>query len=115
MSQVIMMFLFPIGLYFYFFVEKRDKPKYQKIFDDFEKSVKRNAKLSDSEKRGLYIQMLRHNDYIVTATDSKIRGEKKLFSMSLLAMGAGLYMIGMVFYLLYYYLMQKPHVVEYKL
>ena len=94
MSQVIMIFLFPIGLYFYFFVEKKERVKNQKIFDDFKESIKSNTKLSSSE--------------------NKVHGEKKLFSMSLLAMGAGLYMVGMVFYLLYYYLVQKPHIVEYR-
>lgn len=114
MSQVIMIFLFPIGLYFYFFVEKKERAKNQKIFDEFGESIKSNAKLSSSEKKEQLIQMLNYNDYIVTSTENTVHGEKKLFSMSLLAMGAGLYMVGMVFYLLYYYLVQKPHVVEYR-
>ena len=114
MSQVIMIFLFPIGLYFYFFVEKKERVKNQKIFDDFKESIKSNTKLSSSEKKELYIQMLEHNDYIITSSENTVLGEKKLFSMSLLAMGAGLYMVGMVFYLLYYYWVQKPHIVEYR-
>jgi len=50
MSQVIMMFLFPIGLYFYFFVERRDRPKYQKIFDDFGESIQKDSRLTDAQK-----------------------------------------------------------------
>ena len=61
MSQVIMMFLLPIGIYFYFFVERRDRPKYQKIFDDFGVKIKEDSTLNDTEKKEQYIEMLKHN------------------------------------------------------
>ena len=51
MTQVIMMFFFPIGIYFYFFVEKKNRPKYQKTFDDFQIDIKNNSTLNDEEKK----------------------------------------------------------------
>ena len=115
MSQVIMMFLFPIGLYFYFFVERRDRPKYQKIFDDFGVKVRENSTLSDAEKKEQYIQMLKQNGYKITnTTETQVEGEKKILSMSLLAMSIGAYYVGVFVYLGYYFWVQKPHVVVYE-
>ncbi|HHD79138.1 MAG TPA: hypothetical protein ENK98_05840 [Epsilonproteobacteria bacterium] len=114
MSQVIMMFLFPIGLYFYFFVERRDKPKYQKIFDDFGEKIKQDSALNNEEKREQYTQMLHQNGYTVTeSSQTKVRGEKRILSMSLLAMSIGAYYVGVLVYLAYYFWVQKPNVVEY--
>jgi len=115
MSQVIMMFLFPIGLYFYFFVERRDRPKYQKIFDDFGESVQKNSTLTDAQKIEKYNAMLRQNGYtIVESSKNKVRAEKRILSMSLLAMSIGAYYVGAFVYLAYYFWVQKPHVVEYE-
>ena len=116
MSQVIMMFLFPIGLYFYFFVERKDKPKYQKVFDDFQEKIQDDDSLSSEEKMRKYEDMLRQNGYtIVDATRTSIKGEKRILSMSLLAMSIGAYYVGVFVYLAYYFWMQKPHVVEYEI
>ena len=116
MSQVIMIFLFPIGLYFYFFVERRDRPKYQKIFDDFGAKVGADDRLSDTEKKEQYIQMLKQNGYKITKnTRNEVRGEKKILSMSLLAMSIGVYYVGVFVYLGYYFWVQKPHVVVYEI
>ena len=115
MSQVIMIFLFPIGLYFYFFVEKKDKPKYQKVFDDFRSKIKNANNLNNEEKMKQYEDMLRQNGYtIVDATRTSVRGEKRILSMSLLAMSIGVYYVGIFAYLAYYFWMQKPHVVVYE-
>jgi len=116
MSQVIMMFLFPIGLYFYFFVERRDRPKYQKIFDDFGESIQNDSTLTNAQKIQKYNAMLRQNNYtIVESTQTKVRGEKRILSMSLLAMSIGAYYVGAFVYLAYYFWIQKPHVVEYRI
>ena len=110
MSQVIMWFLFPIGLYFYFFVERKNRPTYEKVFTDFEASVQSNTSLSNTQKTQQYKEMLRKNDYkIIETTPTSITGEKRIFSMSLFAMSAGLYLVGVVFYLLYWYYIQTPH------
>ena len=116
MSQVIMIFLFPIAVYFYFFVECRDRPKYQKVFDDFGVNIKENSTLSNAEKKEHYIQMLTQNGYTITQnTKTQVVGEKKILSMSLLAMGIGAYFVGAFVYLGYYFWIQKPHVVVYEI
>ena len=116
MTQVIMLFLFPIGLYFYFFVERKARPKYQKVFDDFQEKVKNDSTLSNEEKIEQYKEMLQYNGYtIVASTKTSIKGQKRIFYMSLLAMGMGLYLVGAVVYLIYYFWIQKPHVIRYEL
>lgn len=114
MSQVIMMLLFPIGLYFYFFKERPSRPAYNKIFTDFEQEVQNNDTLPDTQKLQHLKEMLRKNDYtIVETTPTSVVGEKRIFSMSLFAMSVGVYYIGAVIYLLYFYYLQKPHRVEF--
>lgn len=116
MTQVIMMFLFPIGLYFYFVVESKQKIAYQKVFDDFQEQIKKDNSLTEHEKIHLYEEMLKKNGYtIVEHTQQRVKGEKKIFSMSLFAMSIGVYYVGMFFYLAYYYWIQKPHVVVYEI
>lgn len=111
-----MMLLFPIGLYFYFFIERKGKPKYQKTFDDFGEKIMHNSRLNSEEKIEQYTQMLSLNGYTITeSTQTKVRGEKRILSMSLLAMSIGAYYVGVLVYLAYYFWIQKPHVVEYKL
>lgn len=110
MSQVIMLFPFPIGLYFYFFVERKNRPAYEKVFDDFHIETKRNYLLSKEEKIQHYKNMLLKNNYIIKEkTSIKVIGEKRIFSMSLFAMGVGLYFVGAILYMAYYYWLQKPH------
>ncbi len=110
MSQVIMLLLFPLGLYFYFFKERPARPRYYQVFTDFEAKVQNNTRLSNAEKIQQYKEMLEKNDYkIIENTPTNIVGEKRIFSMSLFAMSAGLYLVGMVFYLLYWYYLQAPH------
>jgi len=110
MSQVIMLLLFPIGLYFYFFVEKKARPAYEKVFSDFEEKIQSEQGLAQSQKLQRYREMLVKNDYKITDTTVlSITGERKIFSMSLFAMSVGAYYIGAVVYLLYFFYMQKPH------
>ena len=115
MSQVIMLLLFPIGFYFYFFVERKQQPKYQKVFDDFQIKIQDDIVLSNEEKMKKFEDMLRHNGYIITeSTRTSIKGEKRIFYASLLAMGLGLYFVGVLVYLIYYFWIQNPHVVLYE-
>ena len=110
MSQVIMILLFPIGLYFYFFVEKKARPVYDKVFTDFEEEIQAEHGLSQSQKLQRYREMLVKNDYSITdTTQTSIAGERKIFSMSLFAMSVGVYYVGAVIYLLYFFYVQKPH------
>jgi len=110
MSQVIMLLLFPIGLYFYFFKERKAKPAYEKIFSDFNNDIRDDEELSQSDKIQRYKDMLRKNEYkIIETTETSVIGEKKIFSMSLFAMSVGVYYVGAVIYLLYFYTIQSPH------
>ena len=115
MTTIIMLLLFPIGLYTYFFIEKKDQQKYQAVFDDFEVSTnKRN--ILDSQKLELFEQMLEQNGYEIVEQNKKaVVGEKKVLSMSFMMMGLGLYIVGLFLYLFYYFYFQKPHRVEFRL
>ncbi len=115
MSQVIMLFLFPIAMYFYFFKERPSRPAYYKVFDDFQKQIQENVTLTKTQKLQQFKEMLLKNDYkIVEQTDNSVTGEKRIFSMSLFAMGVGAYFMGAVVYLSYFFFIQKPHRVEFK-
>ena len=116
MSQVIMLLLFPIGLYFYLFVEKKERPKYQKIFDDFQEKVVKNSKLSKSQKIEKFQEMLVQNGYTLKEVgNDEVIGEKRILSMSVLAMSVGFFYVGALIYLVYFYYFQKPHKVVYHL
>lgn len=116
MTQVLMMLLLPIGLYTYFFVERKNKRLYQHTFDAFGEKISKNRNLSDEEKMRSYKEMLLANGYtIVESTKNSITGERKILSLGLMMIGAGLYIIGLFIYILYYYTMQKPHIVKYKI
>jgi hypothetical protein len=116
MSQVIMLFLFPIGLYFYIFVERKNRPEYEKVFDDFQKRISQNTRLSNENKLLRFKTMLSNNDYRITFEDKvNIKAEKKIFSISLLMMSLGIFFIGVVMYLVYFYFFQKAHQVHYYL
>lgn len=116
MTQVLMMLLLPIGLYTYFFVERKNKRLYQHTFDDFAQKISTNKNLSDEEKMQRYKAMLITNGYtIVEDTKKSIVGERKILSLGLMMIGAGLYLVGLLVYILYYYTMQKPHIVKYQI
>ena len=115
MTTIIMLLLLPIGLYSYFFIEKKDRKKYQAVFDDFEKKTNQRT-ISNEQKLEMFEQMLEKNGYeIVEHNKQEVIGEKKVLSMSLMMMGVGFYILGLFLYLLYFYLFQKPHRVEFKL
>ena len=113
MTTVLMLLMLPMGIYTYFVIEKKDKKKYQAVFDDFQKAtVKRN--ISELEKLELFERMLEQNGYEIKEHGERhVMGEKKVLSMGLMMMGLGIYIIGLIFYLFYFYLFQKPHRVEF--
>jgi hypothetical protein len=116
MSQVIMILLFPIGLYFYFFKERPSRPAYNKVFTDFETEIQEDTSLLETNKIQHYKEMLLKNEYkIINTTSHCIIGEKRIFSMSLFAMSVGFYYVGAVIYLLYFYYFQTPHRVTFKI
>ncbi len=115
MTTIIMIFSFPIGLYF-LMQEKKGMKKYQKIFDDFAKKVSEDKQMTQSEKINIFKEMLYTNRYEVTkTTQTSVWAEKKIFSVGWLFIGIGTFYIGLIFYVLYYYFLQKPHVVKFDL
>ena len=116
MTTVIMMLMFPMGLYTYLVIEKRVRREYQEVFDAFEYKTASNPSLNSSQKVELFEQMLMKNGYEVVSVDaSHVVGEKKVLSMAWMMMGLGIYIIGLFFYLAYYFWFQKPHRVEFVL
>ena len=114
MTTLLMMLLFPIGLYTYFVIEKKTKRAYQKVFDDFQIKTSSNSKLSNKAKLNLFEQMLLQNEYEVTQiNETRVVAEKKVLSMAFIFMGLGLYIVGIFVYLAYFFWFQKPHKVEF--
>lgn len=115
MTTLLMMLLFPIGLYTYFVIEKRTKKEYQAVFDNFQQSTLANEKLTNEEKLNLFEQMLLGNGYeIKERNEKKVVGDKKVLSMAFIFMGLGIYFVGLFFYLAYFFGFQKPHRVTFK-
>ena len=111
---VLIWFAIPIGIYTLIF-EQKSKKKYQQLFEDFYMQTMNNPKLSQSEKYHLVLQLLEKNGYkIVEESTSQIIGEKKILSLGWIILGLGLFYVGVIFYLLYYYFMQKPHRLIYR-
>jgi hypothetical protein len=116
MTTIIMLFLFPIGFYTYFFIERKTKKEYQKVFDDFQVNTVSKSKLTNKEKINLFEQMLLQNEYeVIEVSESRVMGEKKVLSLAFIFMGLGLYIVGLFFYLAYFFWLQKPHRVEFSL
>lgn len=116
MSQVILLLLFPIGFYFYFFKERPARPAYAKVFTDFEADIQDDDTLSQGNKIEHFKEMLLKNDYkIIKTTTTVVMAEKKIFSMSLFTISVGLFYVGAVAYLVYFYYFQKPHRIVFRL
>jgi len=116
MTTIIMLFMLPIGLYVYYTVEKKDKRVYHAVFDKFYTETVNSKILTEHEKIIRFEQMLERNGYnIVKVTDSKVVAQKKILSMGLMMIGIGIYFIGLLVYLLYYFYLQKPHEIVFAL
>ena len=112
MGTVVMIFILPIGLAFLYF-ERKDKPKYQAIFDTFIEEVHTHEDYTDKEKIAHIDKMLHLNNYHTVKTDSSIEGSRKIFSMGAIFVGLGFFYIGALFYVLYVLYIKKPHIVRY--
>jgi len=116
MTTLLMILMFPIGIYVYFGKEKKDKIAYQKVFDDFHTKTLANKNLTDEEKLLRFEQMLEQNAYeIVEVSEHRVVAQKKILSMGLMMMGLGVYIIGLFVYLVYYFYFQKAHEVLFEL
>ncbi|MDH5465054.1 MAG: hypothetical protein OEW60_05455 [Thiovulaceae bacterium] len=113
MSTVMMLFLFPIGIAFLIH-ELRDKKRYHFVFHDFFDEVQANPSYSKQEKIEHVQKMLLHNEYhIVFKDDAEIIGERKILSVGMLFISLGLFYVGLLFYLIYFFKFQKPHRVKF--
>jgi hypothetical protein len=108
--------MFPIGLYVYYAIEKKDNKVYQAVFDDFYLETLKSKKLTEHEKIVRFEKMLEQNGYkIIEVSDTKVVAQKKILSMGLMMIGIGIYFIGLLVYLLYYFHIQKPHEIVFAL
>jgi hypothetical protein len=108
--------MLPIGLYVYFGKEKKDKKTYQSVFDDFEQKTLNRKNLNNQEKIELFEQMLEQNGYkVVSVTETSVKAQKKILSLGLMMIGVGIYIVGLLLYLLYYFYFQKPHEIVFQL
>ena len=111
---VLIWFAIPIGIYTIIF-EKKSKKKYDALFEDFYQKTLNNPKLSQKEKHGLMMQLLQKNGYkVVEERHDLLVGEKRVLSLGWIILGIGFLYIGVLFYLLYYYFLQKPHRLRYE-
>jgi len=112
---VLIWFAIPIGIYTILF-EQKSKKKYNALFEEFYQKTINNKKLSQEEKLGLITELLERNSYtIVEESDHHLVGERRILSLGWIILGLGLLYVGVIFYLIYYYLIQKPHRLVYEI
>jgi Na+/melibiose symporter-like transporter len=90
------------------FFEHKNKKIYVKVFDDFYEKTMQNKALQTPQKALLLEQMLAKNGYGVEKIEGKIIGKKKIFSL-------GWLLLTLFTYLLFYFYLQKPHVIVFNL
>ena len=112
---VLVWFALPIGIYTILY-EVKSKKKYNALFEDFYQKTIKNSKLSQNEKHSLILQLLERNGYeLIEENERKIVGEKKILSLGWIILSIGFIYVGVLFYLFYYYFMQKAHRLSYDL
>ena len=111
---VLIWFAIPIGIYTILF-ELKSKKKYNALFDDFYLKTMNNKQLSQTEKHAHMVELIERNGYeLVEESQHKVVGEKKILSLGWIILGIGFVYVGIIFYLFYYYLIQKPHRLVYE-
>jgi uncharacterized membrane protein YukC len=112
--SVLVWFALPIGIYTIIF-ELKSKKKYNALFEDFYQKTIKSNRLSQEEKHAHILQLLKSNGYeLVEEHEHKIVGEKKILSLGWIILGIGFIYVGVIFYLLYFYFIQKPHRLVYE-
>jgi len=108
-------FAIPIGIYTIRF-EQKSKDKYHALFENFYQKTLKNNKLSKKQKMELIIELLNRNSYKITEhKEDYIAGERRILSLGWIILTLGFFYIGVIFYLIYYYFIQKPHKLSYKI
>jgi hypothetical protein len=111
---VLVWFALPIGIYTIIF-ELKSKKKYNALFEDFYQKTINSNKLSQKEKHSHMLQLLRSNGYeVLEESKERVVGEKKILSLGWIIFSIGFVYVGVVFYLLYFYFIQKPHRLVYE-
>jgi hypothetical protein len=90
------------------FFEHKNKKSYGKVFEDFYEKTMHNKALQTPQKALLLEQMLAKNGYAVQKKEDKIIGTKKIFSL-------GWLLLTLFTYLIFYFYLQRPHVVTFNL
>lgn len=112
MGTVVMIFILPVGLGF-LYVERKNQPKYQAIFDTFIEEVDTHEHYTDKEKLDHIARMFQLNNYTIERTSTSIEGRKRLYSVGAIFVGLGFVYIGALLYILYIRYIKKPHIVRY--
>jgi len=108
MTTILLMLIVPIGAIFYYH-ERKNRGKYQAVFDDYIQKVDSDSTLSPSQKIEQVKKLFLANRYEVTyQSEDTIIAERKVLSM-------GLLMMGLLFYVFYFFFFQKPHIIKYNL
>ena len=113
MTTVLMIILFPIGIIFFIY-ERRNRKENKQIFDDYTLEVMSHESYTLKEKVHKITHMYENNHYkVLTQTDTHAVVAKKHYSIGLTFMGYGsLNLIGLSFYLIYFFFIQKEEIIE---
>lgn len=108
MTTIIMLFILPLGIAFYFF-DKKTRKENQTIFDTYVSKIKQSD-LSDKEKLSNIDNMYYENGYKrVFLDDTCLIVEKKHFNLGVLFIFFGLASyFGIVLFFIYYKWILKP-------
>ncbi len=108
MTTIIMMFILPLGIVFYFF-DKKTKKMNKKIFDEHVLKIQA-SELTQKEKLNIIDEMYYQNGYkIVQKTQDLLVVEKKHFNLGVLFIFFGLLTyFGLPLYYIYYRFILKP-------
>lgn len=108
MTTIIMLFILPLGIAFYFF-DKKTRRENQIIFDNYVEKIK-HSDLSDQEKLISIDKMYYENGYKrVFRDDTRLVVEKKHFNLGVLFIFFGLAnYFGIVLFFIYYRFILKP-------
>ena len=108
MSTILMMFILPLGIIFFFW-DRKNYAQNLKTFSDYVEKISR-ADMASSEKIELIDEMLYQNGYNrVERTDGSLKVWKKHFNLGVLFIFVGIMTyFGLLFYWIYYRFLLKP-------
>lgn len=109
---LVFLITFVVGVVMLYFELKQKKINSKKI-SDFISDIKDDQSLSNKEKGEKLVNLLSLNGYkVVRATKDRVKAIKKDISFALILISFGVFGVGVLFYLGYYYFIQKERVIE---